>query len=121
MKLLLDQNLSPRLVHRLADLYPNSSHVMDEELDRSLDREVWNYARQHDYLIVTKDVDFSELSVLLGFPRRVHRTPNRLLSRFTSGGQRWPHTLHTRQGELVAYMEERQVGEKQMVSGYVAD
>ncbi|MED5535280.1 MAG: hypothetical protein VX690_06255 [Pseudomonadota bacterium] len=26
---------------------------------------------------------------------------------FTSGGQRWLHTLHTKQGELSAYMEER--------------
>jgi predicted nuclease of predicted toxin-antitoxin system len=71
MKLLLDQNLSPRLVRRLADLYPNSRHVMEVGLDRSLDKEVWNYARQHEYLIVTKDVDFSELSLILGFPPKV--------------------------------------------------
>jgi len=60
MKLLFDQNLSPRLVYRLADLYPNSSHVMEVGLDRSFDKEVWNYARQQHYLIVTKDVDDSE-------------------------------------------------------------
>lgn len=71
MKLLLDQNLSPRLVRRLADLYPDSNHVMEVGLDRSLDREVWAYARQHNYLIVTKDVDFSEFSILQGFPPKV--------------------------------------------------
>ncbi len=71
MKLLLDQNLSPRLVRRLADLYPNSSHIMEVGLDRSLDKEVWNYARQHEYIIVTKDVDFSELSLVQGFPPKV--------------------------------------------------
>ncbi len=71
MKLLLDQNLSPRLVRRLADLYPNSIHVMEVRLDRSLDREVWDYARQNDYIIVTKDVDFSEFSILQGFPPKV--------------------------------------------------
>jgi len=71
MKLLLDQNLSPRLVRRLADLYPNSSHIMEVCLDRSLDKEVWNYARQHEYIIVTKDVDFSELSLVQGFPPKV--------------------------------------------------
>jgi predicted nuclease of predicted toxin-antitoxin system len=27
MKLLFDQNLSPRLVNRLSDLYPDSNHV----------------------------------------------------------------------------------------------
>ena len=57
MKLLLDQNLSPRLVHRLADIYPNSTHVAEVGLDRSFDREVWEYARQHDYIIVTKEAE----------------------------------------------------------------
>ncbi len=71
MKLLLDQNLSPRLVRRLADVYPNSTHVVEVGLDRSLDREVWAYARQHDYIIVTKDVDFSEFSLLQGFPPKI--------------------------------------------------
>ena len=71
MKLLLDQNLSPRLVRRLADLFPNSNHVSEVGLDRSLDREVWDYARQHEYIIVTKDVDFSEFSILQGFPPKV--------------------------------------------------
>ncbi|MFB2882045.1 DUF5615 family PIN-like protein [Floridanema aerugineum] len=27
MKLLFDHNLSPRLINRLADLFPNSSHL----------------------------------------------------------------------------------------------
>ena len=31
---------------------------------------------------------------------------------FTSGGQRWLHTLHTRQGELAAYMETRPASRK---------
>lgn len=61
MKLLLfDQNLSPRLVLRLLDMYPGSVHVADVGLDFVADRVVWDYARRHDYIIVTKDVDFSE-------------------------------------------------------------
>jgi len=44
---------------------------MEVGLDRSLDKEVWNYARQHEYIIVTKDVDFSELSLVQGFPPKV--------------------------------------------------
>lgn len=72
MKLLLfDQNLSPRLVDRLVDIYPGSLHVDGIGLATALDREVWEYARQHDYIIVTKDADFSELSLLLGFPPKV--------------------------------------------------
>ncbi len=72
MKLLLfDQNLSPRLVERLADIYLGSLHVDGIRLPTAPDREVWEYARQHDYIIVTKDADFSELSLLLGFPPKV--------------------------------------------------
>ncbi|MEG4072413.1 DUF5615 family PIN-like protein [Microcoleus sp. Pol14C2] len=72
MKLLLfDQNLSPRLVNLLADIYPDSAHVDAIGLPTAPDREVWEYARQHDYIVVTKDADFSELSLLLGFPPKV--------------------------------------------------
>jgi predicted nuclease of predicted toxin-antitoxin system len=72
MKLLLfDQNLSPRLINLLADIYPASIHVDAIGLPNAPDREVWDYARQHDYIIVTKDADFSELSLLLGFPPKV--------------------------------------------------
>ena len=46
MKLLLfDQNLSPRLVTKLTDLYPNSAHVDTLGLGTSSDRDVWEYAR----------------------------------------------------------------------------
>lgn len=71
MKLLFDQNLSPRLVARPADLFPASSHVSLLNLDRSDDVIVWDYARGHDYLLVTKDADFGELSTLRGFPPKV--------------------------------------------------
>ena len=40
-------------------------------LDRADDAEVWEYALQNDYLVVTKDADFSELSTLQGFPPKV--------------------------------------------------
>ena len=69
--LLFDQNLSPRLVSRLADVYPGSLHVSAVSLDAATDRVVWDYARRHDYIIVTKDVDFSEMSLLAGFPPKV--------------------------------------------------
>jgi len=71
MKLLFDQNLSPKLVQRLGDLFPGSSHVQTAGLDRARDEEVWDYARQHGYAIVTKDVDFNNLSVLRGSPPKV--------------------------------------------------
>ncbi|MGC1273780.1 MAG: DUF5615 family PIN-like protein [Planctomycetaceae bacterium] len=71
MKLLFDQNVSPRLVDRLVDLFPDSAHVFDLELDSSPDDEVWVYARDHGFTIVTKDVDYNELSLIRGWPPKV--------------------------------------------------
>lgn len=71
MKLLFDHNLSPRLVQRLADRYPNASQVFLIGLDRASDLDVWLYAYANDYIIVTKDSDFSDLSVLRSFPPKV--------------------------------------------------
>ena len=71
MKLLFDQNLSPTLVQRLADLYPDSNHVYHVGIDRAVDTETREYARREDFVIVTKDSDFSDLCILMGFPPKV--------------------------------------------------
>lgn len=71
MKLLFDHNLSPRLVNQLADLFPDSNHVYVLGMDRADDLEVWSYAQDNDYLIVTRDSDYSELLMLHGFPPKV--------------------------------------------------
>lgn len=71
MKLLFDQNLSPKLVTRLADLYPDSTHVYHVGIDQVDDAELRNYARGEGFVIVTKDSDFSDLCILLGFPPKV--------------------------------------------------
>lgn len=71
MKLLSDQNLSPKLVDRLADLFPGSTHVQSAGLDRADDDQVWEYARQNVLAIVTKDDDFNNLSVLRGSPPKI--------------------------------------------------
>ena len=71
MKLLLDQNLSLKLVGRLRDLFPGSLHVSNVGLGESSDKEVWEYARVGDFVLVTKDADFSELSILFGAPPKV--------------------------------------------------
>ena len=71
MKLLFDQNVSPKLVGELADLFPNSQHVQGAGLHLSSDLEVWEYARHNDFAIVTKDEDYSVLSVSRGYPPKV--------------------------------------------------
>lgn len=71
MKLLFDQNLSFKLVSGLIDLFPGSTHVGAAGLSRSPDSEIWNYAASHDFMIVSKDDDFRQLSMLRGAPPKV--------------------------------------------------
>ncbi len=73
MKLLFDQNLSWRLPAKLADLYPDSQHVRDADMRESDDITIWGYAQTHDFVIVTKDIDFQQRSLLFGQPPKVVR------------------------------------------------
>ena len=68
MKLLFDQNLSPRLPRLLIDLYPDSAHVRDLGMRDSTDTEIWHYARVNGFAIVSKDSDFQARSLLYGHP-----------------------------------------------------
>ena len=65
MKLLFDQNLAPRLVDLLGDVFPQSSHVQSAGLDRATDEAVWRFALAHSFTIVTKDSDFQERSQVI--------------------------------------------------------
>jgi predicted nuclease of predicted toxin-antitoxin system len=71
VKLLLDENLSPRLTAALSDLYPGSAHVEDCGLISAPDDHVWRFAAENGYILVTKDSDFSERSVIDGWPPKV--------------------------------------------------
>lgn len=71
MKLLFDQNLSPKLATRLADLFPDSAHVQSLGLDAADDNQLWDHAKQNGFAIVTKDEDFNNLSVVRGSPPKV--------------------------------------------------
>ncbi|NEO95275.1 MAG: hypothetical protein F6J94_02500 [Moorea sp. SIO1F2] len=71
MKLLFDQNLSHKLVARLADLFPDSSHVQFHGLAEKTDTEIWEFAKANDFCIVTQDADFAERSRLYGYPPKV--------------------------------------------------
>ena len=68
MKLLFDENISFKLCKRLEDIYPDSTHVSFVDLENKDDSEVWQFARKENYVIVTKDADFNDMSVLQGFP-----------------------------------------------------
>jgi predicted nuclease of predicted toxin-antitoxin system len=71
VKLLFDHNISPDLIQRLHDLFPGSNHVYQLNLHEADDPVLWAYARQHEFTIVSKDADMSELSMLRGFPPKL--------------------------------------------------
>ncbi len=68
MKLLLDENLSDRIIHRIVDLYPNSEHVKTLGLINTDDAIIWEYAKTNGFVIVSKDSDFYQRSLLYGHP-----------------------------------------------------
>jgi predicted nuclease of predicted toxin-antitoxin system len=71
MKLLFDQNLSPKLARLLADLFPGSSHLQTEGLACANDDQFWEHARLNGFAIVTKDADYNNLNVVRGSPPKV--------------------------------------------------
>jgi predicted nuclease of predicted toxin-antitoxin system len=72
MRLLFDANLSPVLVHQIADLYPHSAHALNVGLPPPpADEAIWAHAKSNDFVIVTKDADFDRLSSIHGAPPKV--------------------------------------------------
>lgn len=71
MKLLLDQNLSYRLLARLDSIFPGSTQVHRLGLEHADDAFLWQLAKRDGFTIVTKDSDFPEMSLLRGIPPQV--------------------------------------------------
>jgi predicted nuclease of predicted toxin-antitoxin system len=65
VKLLLDENLSRRMVPFLQAPFPGSSHVALLGLERTPDKAIWDYAKANDFVIVTSDADFEELKPII--------------------------------------------------------
>jgi len=71
VKLLFDENLSPRLPQALANEYPGSVHVRSVGLCGADDQQIWDYGRAQGFAIVSKDTDFRERSFVQGFPPKL--------------------------------------------------
>lgn len=104
MRLLLDQNLSPRLLDLLADLYPDSTHVRREGLASAEDEAVWRYAAEHGLVIVSKDADFHQRSFLYGHPPKVV-----WIRRGNCSTDEIAAILRAHQADLIAFAEAEQV------------
>jgi predicted nuclease of predicted toxin-antitoxin system len=68
VRLLLDENLSDRIVAQIIDLYPESVHVKTLALIQSDDVLIWECAKANKFVIVSKDSDFHQRSLLYGHP-----------------------------------------------------
>ena len=97
----MTKNLSRKLVVRLADLYPESAHVAEAGLLKSPDREIWEFAKAGEFIIVSTDSDFYELAATMGPPPKVMWL------------RRWTHP--TRDAELVLRREAIRI------TGFAAD
>lgn len=71
MKLLFDENLSPRLVGELASHWPDSKHIEHLGMRGASDEAIWAHARDGDFVIVSKDDDFRSLALVRGPPPKV--------------------------------------------------
>jgi predicted nuclease of predicted toxin-antitoxin system len=71
LKLLVDENLPPRIAVDLADLFPDSGHVGSVGLGSTSDSVIWEYIKTHGFAFLTKDKDFANLSIARGAPPKV--------------------------------------------------
>ncbi len=71
MKLLLDENLSRRVIPFIQDIYPGSSQVSLLGLEQKDDKTIRQYAIDNGFVITTKDADFYEMNMLYGQPPKI--------------------------------------------------
>ena len=71
MKLLFDQNLSRQLLRDINGAFPGSQHVADVNLTAKDDENVWRFAAEHGFVIISKDSDFFHRALLRGHPPKV--------------------------------------------------
>ena len=71
MKLIFDANLSPALVARLADIFPASVHVFEIGEIAADDLKIWQFAVFGDFVVVSQDTGFLDMSLLRGLPPKL--------------------------------------------------
>jgi len=64
VKLLFDQNISFRVLKKIQDIFPNAEQARSLGLEDSSDAEIWNFAKDNGYTIVTFDSDFYDFSLI---------------------------------------------------------
>jgi predicted nuclease of predicted toxin-antitoxin system len=75
MKLLFDQNISHRLISLIQDILPEARQVRQIGLENTSDKQIWEYAKEHDFTFVTFDGDFYDFLSCLGTSSQNHMDP----------------------------------------------
>jgi predicted nuclease of predicted toxin-antitoxin system len=85
MRLLLDQNISFRVIKKLKEVFTDVQSVRENGLENSEDIQIWEYARQNGFTIITFDEDFYNIQLLKGFPPKIiwFKTGNLNKNQFT--------------------------------------
>jgi predicted nuclease of predicted toxin-antitoxin system len=71
VKLLFDQNISFRILRGIESHFPIATQVRLEGLEDASDKEIWQYAKEKGYTVVTFDSDFYDFSVIWGAPPKI--------------------------------------------------
>jgi predicted nuclease of predicted toxin-antitoxin system len=71
MRLLFDQNISYRIVSKLINYFPDCKHISHVGLKDCEDLDIWAYALNQNYVIITFDSDFYDLSLINGCPPKI--------------------------------------------------
>ena len=72
MKILIDQNISFRLIHRIEGAFPDVIHVKSLGLMDTDDSKIFMYARRHAFdAILTIDEDFYNILLTHGLPPKL--------------------------------------------------
>jgi len=71
MKLLFDQNISYRILRLLPENFSNCCHLRSVGLLNCNDVEIWLFAKQKGFTLVTFDADFLDIAILNGFPPKI--------------------------------------------------
>jgi len=71
VKLLFDQNISFRIIKLIQLAFPQSEQIRKLNLENKSDKEIWTFAGQNGFTIVTFDADFYEFSNLYGHPPKI--------------------------------------------------
>ena len=91
------------MARSLVDVFPESQHVHSLGLDHASDREICDFANEHGFIVVTKDADFEDLALVLGFPPKVV-----WIRRGNCSVQELESLLRQQSAAILAYGEDQQ-------------